>query len=136
MFFKNYICCSVFNYSFISSHLFLEHLNNTFELRSSCRMELMLIVRRPKQEIFVIIFDSFHTFKIVTKSSTLYVADVLASTLITDIFSSQNWILINLKSIYPSCRNSSSNSNDKEDGRLLSNGDILISNSLRKQLGT
>ena len=48
-------------------------------------MKLMLIIRRLKQKIFVIIFDSFHTFKIFTKSSTLYVAGVLGPTLIAEL---------------------------------------------------
>ena len=38
-----------------------------------------------KMELFVTIFDSFHSLTIVTKSLILYVASVLVPTLITDI---------------------------------------------------
>ena len=65
------------------------------------------------------IFDSFHSLTIVTKISILYDAGVLDPTLITDIFSSQSWILIGLKPIFRLCRNRSINSNGKKDGWLL-----------------
>ena len=56
----------------------------------------------PKMELFVAIFDNFHSLTIVTKSSILHVSGGLDPTLITDIFASQSWILIILKPIFPS----------------------------------
>ena len=46
------------------------------------------------------------------------------------------WILISLRPIFTLYRNRSINSNGKEDGWLLWDGNILISNSLRKQMCT
>ena len=87
-------------------------------------------------DLFGTVFDSFYFLIIVTKNSILDVAGVLDQTLITDIFALNSWILINLKPILASYRNRSINSNDKEDGWLLWDGIMLISNSLRKQLCT
>ena len=69
-----------------------------------------------KMELFVAIFDRFHFLTIVTKISILDVAGVLDLTLITDIFVSRSWILMDLKSIFPLHRNRLINSNDKKDG--------------------
>ena len=46
------------------------------------------------------------------------------------------WILTSLRPIFTLYRNRSINSNGKEDGWLLWDGNILISNSLRKQMCT
>ena len=54
-----------------------------------------------KMKFFVTIFDSFHSLKIVTKSSILDAAEAGNPTLITDLFASHSWILINLKPIFP-----------------------------------
>ena len=72
-----------------------------------------------KMELFVTIFDSFHSLTIVTKVSVLDVADALDPALNTDIFASQSGILINLKPIFSLYRNQSINSNGKDDGWLL-----------------
>ena len=87
-------------------------------------------------ELFVTIFDSFHSLKNFAKISILDVGSVLNQILITDIFASQSWILISLRSIPLLYRNWSINSNGKEDGWLLWDRNILISNSLGKQLCT
>ena len=46
-------------------------------------------------DLFVTIFDSFYSLTAVTKRSILDVAGVLDPTLITDIFASQSWFLVN-----------------------------------------
>ena len=79
-----------------------------------------------KMDLFVTIFDSFYSLTAVTKRSILDVAGVLDPTLITDIFASQSWFLINLKSVFPSYVNCSVSSNGKEDGWLLRDGNLLI----------
>ena len=52
-------------------------------------------------ELFVTIFESFHSLTIAKKISILDVKAVLDPTLITDIFASQSLVLINLKPILP-----------------------------------
>lgn len=69
---------------------------------------------------------------IVTRSSILAVAVVRDLTLITDMFASQNWILVNLEPIFPSYRDQSINLNSKDDDWLICVGNTLISNSLAK----
>ena len=69
----------------------------------------MLIIKRlkwdlkaiatSKMELFVNIFESFHSLTIVTRISILDVVDVSDPTIITDILASQSWILIGLKPI-------------------------------------
>ena len=71
-----------------------------------------------KMQLFVNVFESIHSLTILRKSSLLDFAGVLHRTLITDIFASHNWMLINLKPISLSYRNWWVNSNS-EDGSLL-----------------
>ena len=82
-------------------------------------------------ELFGTAFNSFYFLIIVTKNSSLDVADVVDPTLITDIFALHSFILINLKPILAPYRNRSINSKCKEDGWLLWDGIMLISNNLR-----
>ena len=77
---------------------------------------------KSKMELFKTIFDSFYSVTIATKSSILDVAGILDPTPITGIFAKDRWILINLKTIFPSYRNRSVNSNGKEDDCLLWEG--------------
>ena len=71
-FFKNYICRSIFNYSLLFRIFFC-----SLWAAISCRMKLILIIRRlkrdltSKMELFVNIFDTFHFLIIFTKSSIL-----------------------------------------------------------------
>ena len=139
--FLHYIC------GFIS-HFFLEHLK-PFETNLNCTLVIAwnyyvdcqttkMGFRTPatsKMDLFVTIFDNFHSLTIVTKISILDAAGVFHPTLITDVFTSQ-LDLNQLKPIFPLYRNRSINSDGKEDGWLLWDGNILISNSLRKQLCT
>ena len=81
-------------------------------------------------DLFVTVFNGFHHLR---KSSILDIAGVLELTLIRDIFISQGWILINLEPIFPSYRNGSTNSKDKEDDWLLCDGNKLISDRFKKQ---
>ena len=134
----------------ITFHFFLEYLNNTFETTLSCTLvvawnyyvDYQTTQTEPrtnvtsKMEIFVTIFYSFHSLTIFTKISILDVAGILDPTIITDIVASRSQFLINLKSIFPLYRNRSISSNDKKDGWLLWDGNVLISNSLRKQMCT
>ena len=69
-------------------------------------------------ELFVTIFDRFHSITVVTKIFILDVAGVLDSALITDISASRSWMLISLKPIVPLYRNRSINPNGKEDDWL------------------
>ena len=71
-----------------------------------------------KMELFVTIFESFHSLTIAKKISILDVKAVLDPTLITDIFASQSLLLINLKPILPLYKNWSINSNGK-DGKMF-----------------
>ena len=66
--------------------------------------------------------------------SILYVPEVLNLTLIIGTFVLQNWILITLKPIVPLYRNLSINLCGEDDDWLLCYGNILIANSLTKQL--
>ena len=75
-----------------------------------------------RMELFVTIFDSFHSLIIVTKTSILEVAGILNPNLITDIFASPSWILMDLKSIFLLYRKQLINSNDKKDGWLYEMG--------------
>ena len=75
-----------------------------------------------RMELFVTIFDSFHSLIIVTKISILDVAGILNPNLITDIFASRSWILMDLKSIFLLYRKQLINSNDKKDGWLYEMG--------------
>ena len=71
-----------------------------------------------KMELFVTIFDSFHSLIFFIKISILDVAGIFDPTLITDIFVSRSWILMDLKSVFLLHRNQLINSNDKKDGWL------------------
>ena len=101
---------------------FPEHLNNTFETTLSCILVLHELLCWSSNdsngiwELFETIFDSFHSLTIVTKISILDVAGVFDPTVITNIFASQCWILINWKPFFPLYRNRSINSNAREDG--------------------
>ena len=77
------------------------------------------------------ICDSIHSLTILRKSSIITFVGALSPTLITDIFASQSWVLINLKPIFLSYRNWSISSNSK-DGWLLRHRNISVSNILRK----
>ena len=77
-------------------------------------------------EFFVNIFDSSHSSTINTRSSILGVAGIVGPTLITYIFTSQSWILINLQPVFPSCWDWSINFNSKKHAWLLWDGDILM----------
>ena len=50
-------------------------------------------------ELFVTIFDGLQSLAIDTKSSIKEATDIFDPTLITDVFSSQSWIIINLNPI-------------------------------------
>ena len=102
---------------------YLEHLN-TYETTFTCILvvETYVDIRWPKRDIgplkhirwrSLTIFDSFHFLTIATKSSNLDPVGILHPTLITDIFTSQSWVLINLKPISPQCKNWSANCNEK-----------------------
>ena len=53
-------------------------------------------------ELFVTIFDGLQSLAIDTKSSIKEATDIFDPTLITDVFSSQSWIIINLNPIISS----------------------------------
>ena len=123
---------TIHNYFFF----FLEHLNNTFETTLSCTLVVtwnyyveyqttqtgFRTTVTSKTELFVTVFDSFHYLTIFTKISILDAAGVLDLTLITDIFASRSWILMNLKLIFPIYRCRLISSNDKKDGWLYEIG--------------
>ena len=91
---------------FLFYHFFLEHLNNTFETTLSYALvvEWNYYVNYQttqtwsrsnavyKMELFRTIFDSFHSLTNFTKISNLDAASIFYPTLITDIFTSQDWI--------------------------------------------
>ena len=112
-FFKNYICRTIFKLFVITSHFFIR------------------TAVTSKYEFFATICDSIHSLTILRKSSIIAFVGALSPTLITDIFASQSWVLINLKPIFLSYRNWSISSNSK-DGWLLRHGNISVSNILRK----
>ena len=125
-----------FAVAFLTIHnylsFFVKHLNNTFETILSCTLVIawnyyvdyqtaqtgLRTSVTSKMMLFMTIFDSFFSLKIVTKISILDVAGVLDLTLTTttDIFASQSWILISFKQAFPLYRNRSVSSNGKEDG--------------------
>ena len=88
-----------------------------------------------KMELNFTIFESIHALTVVAKVFILDAEDVFNGPLITDIFASQSWILIHLKTLSPLYGYQSINSNGKENGWLLCCY-ILISNCLGKPLYT
>ena len=73
----------------------------------------MLIIKQLKRDLGPLLTSKRKLF------ATIFVLDL---TLITDIFASRSWILMDLKSIFPLHRNRLINSNDKKDGWLYDMG--------------
>ena len=75
-FFKNFICCSIFNYSLLFCIFFLQSLSCN-QLSHETYIDYQTtqtgsrITVTSKMELFVIIFDTFHFLMTVTKSSIL-----------------------------------------------------------------
>ena len=140
----------------IISHFFLEHLNNIVEATLSCTLlvawnycvyyqttqtgfniylDLFLIWQLP---FFKNFYKDLHLRCCKRPSSDSHYRHFCFAQLDLHQFEANfyRWILISLRPIFTLYRNRSINSNGKEDGWLLWDGNILISNSLRKQMCT
>ena len=120
--------------------LYLSHETTVFIIKrlkqdSTSKMELFLIWQLPCFKIF---YKDLHLRCWKRPWSVSHYRHFCFAQLDLNQFEANfyRWILTSLRPIFTLYRNRSINSNGKEDGWLLWDGNILISNSLRKQMCT